>query len=61
MGLEGTGKTHRRKQERGSRKVPDSEAMQPGFEMQVEDVAEEVIKSEMVNGETEAQRGAMFD
>lgn len=34
-------------------RVPDNKAMESYFERQMEDIAEEIIKSEMTYGETE--------
>lgn len=62
LGPEVSGRKLGRRQERAAQgRVPDNEAMEPGFERQVEDVAEEAITSEMTYGETEAQRGAVQD
>lgn len=62
LGPEVRGRNLGRRQERVAQgRVPDNEAMEPGFERQVEGVAEAVITSEMTYGETEAQRGAVYD
>lgn len=49
----------RRHERPAQERVPDNEAMEPGFERQVGDVAEEVRTSQMTYRETEAQRGAV--
>lgn len=47
MGSEGRGRKFRGRQKRGAQgRIPDSEAMEPGFKRQVENAAEEVIESE---------------
>lgn len=62
LGPEVRGRNLGRRQERvAQERVPDNEAMEPGFERQEEDVAEVVITSEMTYGETEAQRVAVYD
>lgn len=62
LGPEVRGRNLGRRQEREAQgRAPDNEAMGPGFERQVEDVAEEVITSEMTYGETKAQRETVYD